>query len=183
MKIAWAIPVAALATAPSWDIQLAPDSEPGKRLVVVGHVRMDHSAPALAGVHVYAYHADGHGTYALPGHEKEGPRLAGTAVTNERGEYRIRTIVPGVYEGPAHIHFEVWGKGMARKAFVMNIMSLDTSQATPDTGTLYDRYVATRQKPLSQGYGVHLVRDDHGVYHGAYEIYWKSGYMIPETKK
>lgn len=175
---------AVAASTPSWDIQLAPDSEPGPRLVVVGHVRMDHSTPALAGVHVYAYHADGHGYYALPGHEKEGPRLAGTAVTNERGEFRIHTIVPGIYEGgPAHIHFEVWGKGMARKAFVMNLMSLDTSQAPPDTGTLYDRYVATRQKPLYQGNGVRLVRDDHGVFHGGYEIYWKRGYLVPERKK
>lgn len=182
--MAWAIPVAAMAaTTPGWDIQLAPDTEPGARLVVMGHVRKDHGAPGLRGVHVYAYHADGHGYYAPPGHEKEGPRLAGTAVTNEQGEYRLRTVMPGVYEGPAHIHFEVWGKGMPRRAFVMNLMSPNTYKPPPDTGSLYDRFAETRQAPLGQGIGYQLVKDQKGVLHGAYEIYWRQGMLVPEPKK
>jgi hypothetical protein len=185
MKIAWAIPAAAMAaTTPSWDIQLAPNTEPGSRLVVMGHVRMDRGTPGLAGVHVYAYHADGHGYYALPGHEKEGPRLAGTAVTNERGEYRLRTVVPGAYGGgPPHIHFEVWGKGMPRKAFVMNLMPIETSKPPPDTASLYERYALRRQAHLSPVTGYQLLRDEKGVLHGAYEIFWKWGMLVPGPNK
>src|SRR5262245_14615929 len=173
--------IALAAAAESWDIELAPRSEPGERLVVMGHVRKEKDAKPLAGAHVYAYHADGRGYYQNPGHEKEPPRLAGTAVTNAKGEYRIRTIMPGAYGGgPAHVHFEVWGEGMKRRAFVMNL-ALPTP-APPETGSAVHRAL---EQALDQprSFGTYpLTRGKDGVLYGAFDLVWQNGFTIPGAK-
>jgi protocatechuate 3,4-dioxygenase beta subunit len=180
MILAATLAAAAMAAAPqAWDLQIGPAGEPGTRLEVIGHVRRDRGSPGLGGMHVFAYHADSKGLYALPGHEKEGARLAGTAVTNQRGEFRIRTTMPGAYGGgPPHIHFEVWGNGVPRKAFVMNLMT--AAKTEPDTGSVFDRAIARASAPPEGGF--QLIRDAHGVLHGGYEIYLRWGMTIPGAK-
>jgi len=116
----------------SWDVEVAPASEPGTRLVVSGRVISRASGGPLPGVTVYVYHADVKGDYVLPGHEKEPPRLCGILRTNERGEYRIRTSMPGGYEGYLpHIHFEISGHGVHRQFTFVNLVRrvavMDTS--------------------------------------------------------
>jgi protocatechuate 3,4-dioxygenase beta subunit len=68
---------------------------------------LDADGTPAAGVHLYVYHADGQGEYALPAQVFN--RIAGVLRTNDRGEYRFRSILPGVYAGTGgHVHFEVW---------------------------------------------------------------------------
>jgi hypothetical protein len=60
---------------------------------------------ALPKTKVFVYHADAKGNYALT---KDAPlRLAGVLRTDDHGRYRIRSIFPGTYGYPAHVHFEV----------------------------------------------------------------------------
>jgi hypothetical protein len=89
----------------SWDVEIASESEPGPRLVISGRLFGLDSLP-VANAKLYAYHADGEGRYALTPHSFN--RIAGVVRTNERGEYRIRTIVPGQYGALGHVHVELW---------------------------------------------------------------------------
>jgi len=75
----------------------------GKPLVVAGVVRGQDCAP-LAGATVNAWQANARGEYG-PG--RSCCYLQGTARTDRRGRYVLDTIVPGVYNGRAHIHVEV----------------------------------------------------------------------------
>ena len=91
--------------ATTWEITIARPDEPGPRFEMSGRVFKPDSTPA-AGIKLYVYHADTHGWYARKQHEFN--RIAGVLRTNDRGEYRIHSIMPGMYEGPGHVHFEVW---------------------------------------------------------------------------
>ena len=177
---AWVLAAAVAASSGSWDIRLAPPNEPGERLMVMGHVRRLINTMPLAGMHVYAYHADGKGYYAPLGHETEPPRLAGTAITNAKGEFRFRTVMPGAYGGgPAHIHFEVWGPSMPRRAFVMNL----AAPAAPDTGSLLESAIQRAAGETKAMPGLYpLVRDSKGMLHGAMEIAWEHGMRVPGAK-
>jgi len=117
----------------TWDVEVAPASEPGERLVVTGRVISDPKGEPLAGVTVYVYHADANGLYNLAGHEREPPRLCGILRTHKAGEYRIRTIMPGGYDGPPHIHFEVWSPRVARQMLFVN---LERPAAARDTSRM-----------------------------------------------
>jgi intradiol ring-cleaving dioxygenase-like protein len=90
----------------SWMIDIAGPDEPGPRFEMSGRVFRD-SVPQ-PGVHLYVYHADSMGWYARRGQKFN--RIAGVLVTNEHGEYRFRSILPGTYEGAMHphVHIEVW---------------------------------------------------------------------------
>ena len=104
----------------AWDVSLCPDTATTPYLVVRGRVLGAGERP-LAGVNVYAYHADEQGLYATPGEPWRGPKYAAVLRTNAKGEYRIRTVVPGKYEGPPHVHFEVWGPKLERRALWVNV--------------------------------------------------------------
>jgi len=148
------------ATPTSWDIVVAPKSERGERLVVTGHVISGANAP-LGGINVYVYHADADGNYTTSKDAKE-PRLCGVLRTNEKGEYRLETSMPGGYEGYApHIHFEVWGPKVKRQPLVLNLLlqsgtdpdpipALEAKGIRPDRSALatYDRPVYRDGKVL-----------------------------------
>jgi protocatechuate 3,4-dioxygenase beta subunit len=112
-------------------VDLAPPGEPGDRLVVSGTVLRRAGSVPLPGVTVYVYHADSKGYYARTGEERWGPRLCGILRTDERGRYRIHTVVPfnGPGEGP-HIHFETWGRGVTRQASVLYLSADETPPGT-----------------------------------------------------
>jgi len=104
----------------TWDIEVAPASEPGERLEVTGQVISSTDRKPLAGVTVYVYHADAKGKYSVAANQP--PRLCGILRTNQHGAYRIRTSMPGGYGGfPAHIHYEVWGPRVARQHLFVNL--------------------------------------------------------------
>ena len=60
----------------------------------------------VAGVLIYAYHADRTGNYG----SKQYPAImtmGGCVSTGPGGGFIVRTYVPGMYGGPPHMHFEV----------------------------------------------------------------------------
>jgi protocatechuate 3,4-dioxygenase beta subunit len=90
-----------------WSARMAPEGEPGERLVVEGTVRGAGGEP-LAGVSVFAYQTGADGIYGPKG--SSDPRLRVHLRTDRRGRYRFETVRPGSYPGTriaAHIHFHV----------------------------------------------------------------------------
>jgi protocatechuate 3,4-dioxygenase, beta subunit len=95
-------------------VVLAPESEPGERMIVSGRVTESDGLTPAPGVILYAYQTNLQGRYvpargatglgALHGH------LRGWVQTDAAGRYRITTIRPGAYPGRVeaeHIHLEV----------------------------------------------------------------------------
>ena len=78
----------------------------GPRLVVAGLVVSTDCRP-VAGAIVDFWQADDLGAY-----DNEGYRLRGHQLTDERGRYRLETVVPGNYPGRTrHIHVRVQAPG------------------------------------------------------------------------
>ncbi len=101
-------------------VRLASPAEPGTPLVILGTV-VDGADRPVPGARVALYQTDDGGLYA-PEHAGAGlgfnnPRLAATLVTDPRGRFEARTIVPGAYPGggvPRHVHYEVEAAGHGR---------------------------------------------------------------------
>lgn len=91
---------------------IAPDTEPGERMVIEGTVLTADGAPA-AGIILYAYQTDAGGIY--PAAETRHGRLRGWAKTDAQGAYRFDTIRPGSYpsrNAPEHVHMHVIEPGV-----------------------------------------------------------------------
>ena len=96
-------------------VGIAPDDEPGERLVVTGRVLSATDCRPLPGAVVDVWHASDAGAYY--GMEGAGGddawRLRGRASTGPTGAYRFETILPGRYPlgprrlRPRHIHYLV----------------------------------------------------------------------------
>jgi protocatechuate 3,4-dioxygenase beta subunit len=89
---------------------LVGDRDPGERLLLTGSVR-DPTCAALAGAVLDVWHADARGDY-----DRDGYRFRGTLVTDRRGRFELRTIIPGRYLNgdrfrPAHIHVKLRAPG------------------------------------------------------------------------
>ena len=75
---------------------------PGTPLVLVGHV-LQTDCQSLAGVLLDFWQADNAGRY-----DNQGYTLRGHQFTDANGQYRLETIVPGLYPGRTrHIHVRV----------------------------------------------------------------------------
>ena len=89
---------------------IAPNGEPGTRIVITGRVfRSDQKTP-YAGLVLYFYHTDASGVYNKTDGSYLRPRLYGWVKTDAEGRYEIRTIKPGSYprrREAAHIHVTV----------------------------------------------------------------------------
>ena len=96
--------------APS-SIVIAGKEEPGERLIVTGRVTA--AGKPLAGVSIYAFHADAEGRYTKDGsNSDENARLHGALRTDAGGRYRYETIRPRGYgNNPAHLHHVVSAPG------------------------------------------------------------------------
>ncbi|MGH9367795.1 MAG: hypothetical protein ACRD3M_09000 [Thermoanaerobaculia bacterium] len=102
--------------APGPVLQLAPEGEPGRRLLVAGRVFSEDGTTPLPGITIDVHQTDARGDYRpnLLGRA----RLAGKLVTGQEGQFEIWTIEPGSYPGrdiPAHIHFKVFGPGVSEQ--------------------------------------------------------------------
>jgi protocatechuate 3,4-dioxygenase beta subunit len=78
----------------------------GRRLSLRGRVLTTDCRP-LAGARVDFWQADGNGAY-----DNDGYGLRGYQLTDERGRYRLETVVPGRYEPRTpHIHVKLTPRG------------------------------------------------------------------------
>src|SRR5262245_52152153 len=96
-------------------ITVAPESEPGSRMVVSGQVFKPDGVTPAAGVIMYLYHTDAHGIYNEKRTFQVAPRLQGWLRTDAQGRYEYRTIRPAQYPDAniaAHVHYQFWGPGV-----------------------------------------------------------------------
>ena len=99
---------------------IADKDEPGEPLVLRGTVYAPDKATAVPGVLLYVYHTNTAGIYPKRGNEAGNGRrhgyLRGWVISDENGEFEVRTIRPGTYPSrsePAHIHMTVKEPGRA----------------------------------------------------------------------
>jgi protocatechuate 3,4-dioxygenase beta subunit len=82
----------------------------GERLVIAGSVLTTDCEP-VANAELDVWHAD-----AAGGYDNDGFHLRGKLVTDDRGRYELRTIVPGRYLNgdtyrPSHVHIKLRAAG------------------------------------------------------------------------
>jgi len=95
-------------------IRLAGDREPGQPLHLRGTVYAPDGVTPAPGILLYLYHTNNAGRYAQRGDETgNGLRhgyLRGWLVSDDHGNFEVRTILPGFYPNrasPRHIHMTV----------------------------------------------------------------------------
>lgn len=146
-------------------LRLAEDSEPGQRLIVTGRVVAGDGRTPVAGIMVYAYQADAAGRYSARGgpDDNQSPRLCGVLRTDAAGRFRLDSVRPGSYAGggSAHIHFEVWREGGARRPFVLTFEEQPAPRgADPAAAAAAGERGADRRPVVRDARGVwHCVRD------------------------
>lgn len=89
--------------------KLAPDDEPGQRIIIRGTVYEPDCQTPVPGAMLDVWHANEQGDYY---DASDNYRLRGQVQTGDDGTYELRTIKPGRYEQaggprPAHVHFIV----------------------------------------------------------------------------
>ncbi|WKZ59398.1 MAG: intradiol ring-cleavage dioxygenase [Cyclobacteriaceae bacterium] len=94
----------------SWKTKLAPDDEPGERMIISGTIyKKDGKTPA-PDVILYVYQTDNTGRYTPAPkqvHAKRHGHLRGWVKTDAQGRYEFSTIRPASYpnsRNPQHIH-------------------------------------------------------------------------------
>lgn len=129
---------------------LVSPNEPGESLIVAGVIR-DQQARPIKGALVYVYQTSAKGWYSdkaphisgMAGDEKYA-RLFAYLITNQDGQYELRTIRPAGYPHsnlPAHIHIEIKAPGNERYALISEILFDDDPRLTRE---MRDR--ASREK-------------------------------------
>jgi protocatechuate 3,4-dioxygenase, beta subunit len=95
-------------------ISLADENEPGERLRVQGTVYAPDGVTPAPGVLLYLYHTNHAGLYAQRGGETGNGRrhgyLRGWLLSDARGHYEFRSILPGYYPNRTsakHVHMTV----------------------------------------------------------------------------
>jgi catechol 1,2-dioxygenase len=90
--------------APIFQVKLAPDNEPGQRLLLQGSVLSADCRTPFPNTVVEIWQADDKGLYdkKRPGDfmEHVDAHLRGIILTDARGRYEIETIIPGAYPIP-----------------------------------------------------------------------------------
>ena len=94
------------------EVDTLPDfNEAGPKIQISGIIYKSDGKTPAPGVVLYVYHTDQKGIYATKGNEKGWDKrhgyIRGWIKTNEKGEYKIYTLVPASYpnsSNPKHIH-------------------------------------------------------------------------------
>ena len=164
-----------------WDITIAPEREPGPRMIVSGRVLGVDSLPA-SGVTVYAYHTDAKGWYWKPPDKRTVNRIGGVLRSGPKGQYQLRSIVAGRYEGSGpHIHFEAWGPGVSHRVLAVSLY-LETG-APPDSAlsAAWQGHIRRASLSDSSPRTAVLAPDSAGGYRCRYDLYL--GEMYPTDAK
>src|SRR5262245_34737821 len=123
-----------------------------------GRLVDDHGRP-LAGMLVYTYHADRTGSYGSKAYPAI-PTMAGCVRTGPGGGFVVRSYVPGMYEGPQHMHFEVSLPDRGRCTWFVNFRPDSATRMLPNST---DRGSASAYGEYDEHFAlVHL--DPDGVY-------------------
>ncbi|MGH9766467.1 MAG: intradiol ring-cleavage dioxygenase [Blastocatellia bacterium] len=95
----------------NWETTIPDAKEPGELLEISGTIYQSDGKTPAANVILYIYHTDAKGHYSpapgATGFARRNGHLRGWMKTNERGQYKFRSIRPAPYPGrtdPAHIH-------------------------------------------------------------------------------
>ena len=108
---------------------------PGTRLVLVGHVLRTDCQP-LAGVLLDFWQSNDEGRY-----DNQGYTLRGHQFTDANGQYRLETIVPGLYPGRTrHIHV----RAQARRARAITTQLYFPGVAQNQRDFIYDPLLLVR---------------------------------------
>ncbi len=143
-------------------VDLAP-GEPGPRFVLSGRVYDVDGRTPLGHARMYVYHADAQGNYARPGDPADIPRLAGVLRTSARGEFFIHSVLPGVAEGPPHIHVRISSDEESRVTMV---------NLVPYPGTVMPRgwsHVEPHYRAVNPFMAV-VARDSSGGYRAVHDF-------------
>jgi len=150
--------------APS-SIVVAGKEEPGERMIVTGQVTA--GGKPVAGVSIYAFHADADGLYTKDGsNSDENARLHGAIRTDANGRYRYETIRPRGYgNNPGHLHHVVSAPGYKTRLrdfwFADDPLTVERCKAGVTTGFC--------------GLVGPVTRDADGVWHATHDFE-----MVPE---
>lgn len=153
-------------------VDLAP-GERADRFEFHGRLLAADDAP-LAGALVYVYHADSHGEYGSREFPTI-PSMAGCVRSGPGGGFIVRTRMPGMYEGPPHIHIEASFPGRGRCTWFLNLWPDSASWPLPGTMSLEPARPSTgasEHKAL-----VHL--DPDGVYRAHRRMHVESWFAQP----
>lgn len=151
----------------TWDIRIADSTEPGEQIEVSGRVFKSDGRTPARDVVLYLYHTNNKGIYPRPenappeSHAYWHGHLRGWLKTNERGEYKFRTIKPAPYPNstiPAHIHCVV--KDPAR----------DTGYYVADFLFAGDPYLPKQSAELNSSRVVRLILNDSAMLVGKRDI-------------
>ena len=148
----------------TWRKIIADKNEPGERMIIHGVVlRPDGKTPA-PGIRMTVYHTDAKGIYP-PQKPSDGskPRLRGLLVTNEKGEYEIRTIRPGAYPGgknAAHVHFVVHRENGRDRNYTLMFSDDPTLSGRERNAGAGREYTGDVQKPERTEDGSWKIRRD-----------------------
>lgn len=157
-----------------WDIPISPAGEPGDRLVVTGRVFGENDSLPARGIRVFAYQADWRGLYTRPGEDSLRPRLSGTLWTNGRGEYRLRTTMPGTYGGPPHLHFEISGERLERRMVWVNVFR----EAADSASHAVQRRRGGWNAPSRNGGDAVVTRAASGQLELRWDLHWQRGLSV-----
>jgi hypothetical protein len=158
-----------------WKIVISHEGEPGDRLIVSGRVFGKNDSMPARGIRVLAYQADWRGLYTLPGEDSLRPRLSGTLWSNDRGEYRVRTTMPGTYGAPPHLHFETSGESLERRMVWVNVFR----EAADSANHADQRRRAGWGEPSRNGGDAVLMRAADGHFELRWDLHWQRG--VPVT--
>lgn len=162
----------------SWEATISDAKEPGEPLEISGTIfQLDGKTPAN-NVILYVYQTDAKGHYSpapgATGLARRNGHLRGWMKTNERGQYKFRSIRPAPYPGrtdPAHIHPIV--KEPDKNEYYMDEYVFD------DDPLVTNAYRAKQESRGGSGI-IKLMKNQNGVWIGRRDIVL--GLNIPNYK-
>jgi hypothetical protein len=162
---------AGAAHTPSWEADIAKPGEPGRPLVIEGRVLggLDGRQP-MRDVVMVLYHAADDGTDHAPGSTE--PRMRGTLRTNVMGEYRVRTVLPGVADGGPHLHVQLTAPGTPARGVTLSL----ARSSAPGSDTTFKRLPWLAELPDWSWAYVHP--DSAGTFRCHWDIPYASAYLL-----
>ncbi len=158
----------------TWSTKIAPDDEPGERIIISGTVYQSDGTTPAEGVIIYAYHTNIEGIYPKRGNEEGNGKyhgyLRGWMKTDAHGKYEFETIRPAPYHShggePAHIHYTIQSEEYP-EYWLASVWFKDDPRVT-------DELVKNVQRNGGFSNVVSLNEDENGIFRGERNIVLES---------